>query len=255
MGYLMRILLLCLLPLSVAAQEQTPQEIQDSGYISNFIASNLSGVSRNVVISGFAGALSSRATIRVLTIADEGGIWLRMEGLTLDWNRAALLGGAIDITELSADQITIFRAPVSTSTTPSAEAVAFALPDLPVSVNIETLNAAQITLGAPLLGEAVNLSVTGKVSLANGEGSADIVATRLGAKAGQFAVTTAYSNITRILALDLSLTESADGIVARLLTLPGRPAVAMTLAGTRRLMIMRPNCRSRRTERNGSAAR
>ena len=232
MGYFIRILLLCLLPLRVAAQEQTPQEIQDSGYISSFIASNLSGVSRNVVISGFAGALSSRATIRVLTIADEGGIWLRMEGLTLDWNRAALLGGAIDITELSADRITIFRAPVSTATTPSAEAVLFALPDLPVSVNIETLNAAQITLGAPLLGEEVNLSVTGKVSLANGEGSADIVATRLGAKAGQFAVTAAYSNITRILALDLSLTESADGIVARLLTLPGRPAVAMTVAGT-----------------------
>ena len=72
--------LLCLLPLSAMAQEQTPQEQQDSGYISSFIASNLSGVSRNVVISGFAGALSSRATIRVLTVADETGVWLRKIG-------------------------------------------------------------------------------------------------------------------------------------------------------------------------------
>lgn len=236
MGHLLRhltALLFCLLPLGVLAQEElTPQEQQDTGYISSFIANNLSGVSRNVVISGFAGALSSRATIRVLTVADDTGVWLRMEGLTLDWNRSALLGGAIDITELSADQITIFRAPVSTAVATSPEAVPFALPDLPVSVNIETLKAAQITLGAPLLGEEVNLAVTGKVALSNGEGSAELLADRIGDKAGQFAVNGSYSNITRIVALNLSLTEAADGIVARLLTLPGRPAVALSLSGT-----------------------
>ena len=224
--------ILCLLPFGAVAQELTAQEQQDSGYISSFIANNLSGVSRNVVISGFDGALSSRATIRVLTVADDTGVWLRLEGVTLDWNRAALFSGAIDITELSADQITIFRAPISTDTAPSPQAVPFALPDLPVSVNIETLNAAQITLGAPLLGQEVNLVVTGKVALSNGEGTAELLADRIGDQAGQFALTGSYSNITRIVALNLSLTEAADGIVARLLTLPGRPSVALTLAGT-----------------------
>ena len=232
LGHLVILWLLCLLPFGAMAQELTPQEQQDTGYISSFIANNLSGVSRNVIISGFAGALSSRATIRVLTVADDTGVWLRMEGLTLEWNRSALLGGAIDITELSADQITIFRAPVRTATPASPEAVPFALPDLPVSVNIETLNAAQITLGASLLGEEVNLAVTGKVSLANGEGSADLLADRIGDKAGQFAVNGTYSNITRIVGLNVSLTEAADGIVSRLLTLPGRPSVALTLSGT-----------------------
>lgn len=235
MGWLIRIwaiLLLCLLSIGALAQELSPQEEQDKGYIASFISSNLSGVSRTVVISGFAGALSSKATIRVLTVADDTGIWLRMEGLVLDWNRAALLGGAIDITELSADQITIFRAPVSTAKPTSPEAVPFALPDLPVSVNISSLRAAQITLGAPLLGEEVNLGVTGTVSLANGEGSAALVADRIGGQAGQFNVSGSFSNITQILALNMALTEAPDGIVARLLTLPGRPAVDLNLAGT-----------------------
>ena len=226
------VLLLCLLPLGALAQEQSPQEEQDKGYIASFISDNLSGVSRNVVISGFAGALSSKATIRVLTVADDTGVWLRMEGLVLEWNRSALLGGAIDITELSADQITIFRAPVSTATPVSPEAVPFGLPDLPVSVSIQTLRAAQITLGAPVLGEEVNLGVTGMVSLANGEGSAELVADRIGGQAGQFNIAGSFSNITRILALNMALTEAPDGIVARLLTLPGRPAVDLNLAGT-----------------------
>ena len=224
--------LLLWLPFAVQAQELSPQEEQDKGYIASFISNNLSGVSRSVVISGFSGALSSRATIRVLTVADDTGVWLRMEGLVLDWDRAALLGGRIDINELSADQITILRAPVRTSTPPNPQAVAFALPDLPVSVNIAQLGITQITLGAPLLGEEVNLSVSGDVALQNGEGTATLLADRIGDQAGQFALTGSYSNITRILALTLDLTEAPDGIIARVLNLPGRPAVHLALEGT-----------------------
>ena len=224
--------LLLWLPFAVQAQELSPQEEQDKGYIASFISNNLSGVSRSVVISGFSGALSSRATIRVLTVADDTGVWLRMEGLVLDWDRAALLGGRIDINELSADQITILRAPVRTATPPNPEAVAFALPELPVSVNIAQLGITRITLGAPLLGEEVNLSVSGDVALQNGEGTATLLADRIGDQAGQFALTGSYSNITRILGLTLDLTEAPDGIIARVLNLPGRPAVHLALEGT-----------------------
>lgn len=222
----------CLMPLYVSAQEETTQEIQDSGFISKLIADNLSGISRDVVISGFDGALSARATIRVLTVADDGGVWLRMEGLTLDWDRAALLRGQIEIAELSADQITILRAPVSSSSLPNPEARAFSLPDLPVAVNIGALRANRIVLGAAVLGEAVEVRLTGRVNLANGEGSAVVQADRTDGKPGRFAIDASYSNASRILGLDLDLTEANDGIVARLLDLRGRPAVRLQLTGT-----------------------
>ena len=232
MRALVWIIVLLLWPLTANAQEMTAQEEQDSGYIASFISDNLSGVSRDVVISGFDGALSSRATIRVLTVADATGVWLRMEGLVLDWNRSALLRGRIEINALTADQITIFRAPVSESEDPSPEASAFALPELPVSVDITAVTATRITLGAPLLGEEISLSLNGTVALSGGEGSARLLADRIGEQAGRFEIDGAYSNITRVLALTADLTEAEDGIIARLLDLPGRPAVQLTLAGT-----------------------
>ena len=232
-------LLLLLWPLATPAQEATPpteeltaQEEEDVGFLANLIANNLSGVSRDVRVIGFRGALSSRATVRLLTVTDAQGVWLRMEDLTLDWDRSALFGGRIEVEELSAGHITILRVPVSEAVAPSPEASPFALPELPVSINIGTLNAARITLGAPLLGEEIDLSVTGSVALAGGEGTANIVAERLDGTVGRFVIDGAYSNTTRVLALNMDLTEEPAGIVARLLDLPGQPAVRLTLAGT-----------------------
>ena len=77
---------LALLPLPAFAQEG-----EDEGFITEFIEDNLSATARDVDIQGFAGALSSRATIERLTIADGQGVWLVAEDLALDWNRSALL--------------------------------------------------------------------------------------------------------------------------------------------------------------------
>ena len=232
-------ILLLLWPLAALAQEpglraeeMTPQEEEDVGFLANLIAENLSGVSRDVRIIGFRGALSSQATVRLLTVADAEGVWLRMEDLTLDWDRSALFGGRVEVKELSAGHITILRAPISEAVAPSPEANPFALPELPVSINIGKLNAARITLGTPLLGEEIALSVTGSVALAGGEGTANIVAERLDGTVGRFEIDGAYSNDTRVLALNMDLTEEPAGIVARLLDLPGQPAVRLTLAGT-----------------------
>ncbi len=49
--------------------------------------------------------------------------------------------------------------------------------------------------------------------------------------AARLALTATYANATQVLDLDLSLTEPADGIVANLLGIEGRPPVALTLTG------------------------
>ncbi len=223
---------LLIAPFAAVAQG-TAQEEADKSYLASLISDNLSGAGREVLIYGFAGALSSRATIDRLTVADAEGVWLTLEGVVFDWNRAALLRGAIDIQEMSATRIGIARLPsVDDGTMPSVEAKPFQLPDLPVSVNIETLSVETIALGAPLLGEPIDLSLTGKVGLSGGEGSATISAERLNGQTGSFEIAASYSNDTNILGLTMNVVEAEDGIVARLLDLPGRPSVRLALDGT-----------------------
>ncbi|SEV92534.1 autotransporter secretion inner membrane protein TamB [Cognatiyoonia koreensis] len=222
---------LLLLPFAAHAQSQ---EDEDKGYLTNLIEDNLSGDTREVNIIGFAGALSSEATIERLTVADSQGIWLTLEDVTLDWNRSALLRGAIDVQELSAAKITVARAPLPDDSIelPDAEATPFALPELPVSIELDELRIEEISLGESFLGEPVTLSLTGTAQLADGAGSANVEAVRLDDRQGRFAIVGSYDNTSQVLELDLDLNEGPAGIIARLIDLPGRPAVDLSLTGT-----------------------
>ena len=60
---------------------------RDRGLLQGFIEDNLSDAGREVRIEGFAGALSSQATLDEMTIADDQGVWLTLRGVTLDWTR------------------------------------------------------------------------------------------------------------------------------------------------------------------------
>ena len=215
-------------PLFAFAQTQ---EDEDKGYLTTLIEENLSGASRDINIVGFAGALSSEATIEQLTVADADGIWLTLEDIVLDWNRAALLRGAIDVQELSAARVIVARAPLSEDTGPTPEAAPFSLPELPVSVNLEQLNIGQVELGEAFLGEPITVSLSGAAQLSGGEGSVNVTAQRLGEKSGVFEIAGSYANEARVLDLLLNLEEGPDGIAARLLDLPGRPAIDLEIAG------------------------
>ena len=215
-----------------AALAQT-QEEADKSYLASLIEDNLSGAGREVSIIGFQGALSSQATIDVLTIADTEGVWLTIEDIVLDWNRSALLRGAIDVQELSAAHVVLSRPPVADPNAVSAtlEAKPFALPELPVSIALGKLNIDLIELGDVFLGEPISVSLSGTAALGDGEGTANIIANRIDGKSGAFEIKGSYANATRQLGLLLRLEEGADGIAARVLDLPGRPAVKLVIEG------------------------
>ena len=208
------------------------QDDGDGGFLENLIEENLSGAGREVRVEGFEGALSSRATIDELTIADSEGVWLRIENAVLDWNRSALLRRRLEVTELSAETIELLRRPVTEPAAPSPEATGFSLPELPVAVRIEELHADELILGEPILGEAAVLTLDGSVALADGEGTASIEVVRIDAEEGRLVLDGSYTNETGVLDLTLALEEGPDGIVASFLNLPGRPSVALGIEGT-----------------------
>lgn len=229
-GRILRALILLLaLVVPAGAQED------DQGFLTRTLQSYLSDAGREVTIRGFQGALSSRATMRELTIADAEGPWLILRDVVLDWDRSALFGRRIEVNELGAGRIEVLRAPVTDSDgidLPSATArQPFALPDLPVSIRIGRLNADSVHIGAPILGEAAEFRLLGGAELAGGQGEARLEAHRIDGGEGRFVLAGSFDNLSRRLSLDLTLAEGQGGIAARLIGIPGAPAVELTARG------------------------
>ena len=229
---------LCLmlaLPLAAQAQDSsdaTSAEAEDDkGFITRFLEENLSGAGRKVVIDGFQGALSSRATFTRLTISDDDGIWITLENGAMHWSRAALLTGRVSINELSADRVILPRLPGGGDSAPQAEAKEFALPQLPVSVNVEKIAVGRVELGKGIIGQEAVLAINGSMKLENGAGETNLTIDRVDGPRGQFALIAGFSNETRVLDLDLKLDEDRDGLFTNIVGLHGRPAVSAEIKG------------------------
>ncbi|MEQ8368982.1 MAG: translocation/assembly module TamB domain-containing protein [Roseicyclus sp.] len=212
----------------------TAQDDGDQSRIVRFLQDQLSDGARQITIRGFRGALSSTAQMDLLTIADSEGVWLTLENAQLEWSRAALLRGALQINQLTAERIELARAPVAEPgriDLPQAEATPFALPDLPVSIQIDRVAIETVQLGAPILGTAVDLSLAGSASLAGGSGAADLEIQRLDGPRGVFDLNASFDNATEALIVSLLLDEDPGGLAATLLNLPDAPALRLTVDG------------------------
>lgn len=212
-----------------AAMGQGTQD--DAGFVVSFLQDQLSSAGREVRLTGFEGALSSRATIEELTIADDDGVWLILRGAVLDWNRAALLRRRVEINELAADEIILRRAPRPGPDPISPEAREFSLPDLPVSLRVDQVQAARVEIDAALFGEAAVISLSGRAQLAGGAGETTLEIERIDGPEGALRLSGSFDNLSRALTLDLSLQEAAGGIAATLAALPGLPALDLDVAG------------------------
>lgn len=225
---------LTLIGLPAGAQDDTTEE-EDKSILESFLEENLSSEGMEVTVNGFSGALSREATMQEMTFADAEGVWLRLEDVALNWNRAAVLRGRIEVRELSAGLIELARLPAGGSSGPSAEASDFTLPDLPVSIDIGLIDAERLVLGAPVLGERIEMTLEGSANLADGEGAVDVALSRTDGELGDLTLAGSYSNTSKVLAVNLRLEEGQGGIVANLASLPGEPALSVRVEGEDRL--------------------
>jgi translocation and assembly module TamB len=216
-----------LIALPAAAQEE------DEGFLTRQIQNLLSGAGREVDIVGFQGALSSSASFERMTIADDDGIWLTLEDVVLDWNRSALLRGRLEVERLSAARIDIPRLPApAEGTLPEPEATPFTfpqLPDLPVSVNVQQVEIAQVTLGEPLVGQAVELQMNARARLNDDGLDMAFNANRTDGRRGVFDLSVILSRGDDTLRTLLEVSEQEGGIAAALLGIPDTPSVELTV--------------------------
>jgi translocation and assembly module TamB len=214
--------------LAIAQDEET----RENGAILRYIEDQISSGNRRIRLSGVAGALSSQATVQRITIADRDGVWLEIRRAAINWNRGALFRGRVDVTLLRADEIEVSRLPVPDDAGPTPEATPFAVPDLPVSVLIERLQAGRVILGSSVIGQAAEMAVDGSLRIGEGELDTALAMQRLDGPGGSFALDAEFSNEGRQLATRIDFSEPSNGLVATLLNIPGRPAMEMKGQGS-----------------------
>lgn len=212
---------------SVRGQDEDGQQ----GVLARVVSRLLTTETSRVEIGRIDGVLSSTATIHGIRVSDADGVWLSLGRAELDWSRAALFRGRLQVTELTLTDLDIARRPPPT---PRPEEVADGplLPEVPVEIVVERFALDRLTLGESILGEPVALAAEGSARLGDpAQGlSLDFEARRLDAE-GSLGIDLAYVPETGRLALALEHQEPAGGVLARLLDVPGLPPVRLTLAG------------------------
>ncbi|RMH46924.1 MAG: hypothetical protein D6688_04140, partial [Alphaproteobacteria bacterium] len=215
---------LCGAPLLAAGAE-------DKSYLESLLEERLSGPGYHVTIEGFEGALSSQARVARIAIADGEGTWLEIRDATLDWQRAALLRGRLEVEKLSAARITLSRRPKAAKRRFTPEARAFTLPELPVSVRIGRIEAREITLGASVLGAPVRGTLAGSARLDASGGEVLLSARRTDGRRGRLELSARLAREEGRLTLRLVVDEGPRGVVANLLKIPDRPALLLEMLG------------------------
>ncbi|MEM6478908.1 MAG: hypothetical protein AAF647_07660, partial [Pseudomonadota bacterium] len=216
-------LALWLMPVFAAAQ---------SAQIARLLENQLSNEERKVEITGFEGALTARATIDRIRVSDAQGVWLEARGLLLDWNRAALLAGRLDVRALTAEQISLLRAPQSAGPQlPSEEASGFRIPDLPVAVALDRLEIGRLRLGESLLGVPLEARLALSARLDGAALALALEAERIDGQPGRAELDFSYADESHTLTVRVDVSEPRGGVVARALSLPGLPSVALSVAG------------------------
>jgi translocation and assembly module TamB len=120
-----------------------------------------------LTIEGLQGPLPGSPGIGRLTMADDQGVWLEVEGARLAWDPLALLRREAHVETLSAGRIALHRLPAGEAQPEPAQPGPLIprLPELPVAIRLDRLEAERIEIGAPVLGEPVVLRLSGQARL------------------------------------------------------------------------------------------
>jgi translocation and assembly module TamB len=230
--------LLCL-PVALHAAED------EKSWLVNWVEKTISTPDFRVSLDRIEGALSADMRVGALTIADRRGVWLTINDARLVWTRGDLMSGKLTVERLEAASIDVARAPDPSPATaakkPPAPAASepFVWPQLPVVVTIGALQTPIIRLPADIAGEDMALAAKAGGAL-DSQGfhiKADvrrIADPKTGGPpppAAAFLFDAGYAAADGRLTLDLDYREPAGGLVARMLNLPGRPPLAMTVKG------------------------
>lgn len=197
----------------------------------------LQGQGINIQLEGWQGHLPLSFGLDHLTLADEQGVWLELEGLRLAWKPMALLQGRVHVEELSLRRFALERLPPTQGKVeppPVKESakgpIELRLPEGLPLIQVDRLALSSIALGAPVLGEAIQLGLDGEVTAGSKEGARARLALRRLDQDTAKVILAAGLDPNQTLELNLEAEESG-GLVKRLAKLPLTGPLSLQLHG------------------------
>ena len=192
-----------------------------------------------IEIGDIGGRWPRHLVIEDLRLHDAEGEWLTLRRLALDWQPLELWRGRALVERLASEGLSVRRAPAGDS---DGEAEGeFAIPALPVEIEIENFLLTETRLGEELAGQDVAFDAEGAVTFARGGGALSVRAARTDDVTGVLSLTLAYLPGSGRGSLSLSLEDGAPGrpgIAAPLLDIDGLDRLALTASGELREGLM-----------------
>ena len=121
------------------------------------IAEAVSTSTSKVEFDGLDGWLPGAPRVRRITIADQKGIWMVLDGVAMDWHPVRLLWGEVQVDKLSVKQARWIRKPVTAGA--SGEGPSLAIP----SIALSRFQVSEIIVEPLVAGVGANLQIDGTV--------------------------------------------------------------------------------------------
>lgn len=197
------------------------------------ISALISTPDRGVSFSAPEGLLSGDLKIDTLVLSDDRGPYAELGGIRVDWSPGSLIGGVFRAEYVTADTVNLIRAPLPPKEPQPAEAAPASDggSSLPVGIRVAQIDLPDINLSESLSGRDFSLSLKGSIDATGPDIAIDLQASRKDEPNAKASVDVVYAPTDNRLTLQANVSEPEGGLLARLLRLPGAPAVELALDG------------------------
>ncbi|MFZ1415380.1 MAG: hypothetical protein WAS73_12490, partial [Defluviicoccus sp.] len=183
-------------------------------------------------IGGLEGPFPERLHFRDVSLRDADGLLISLDEGEVLWHPLTLLAGRLEIEAIDLGTLTIERLPAGTGEDEPEATADWSLPRLPIDIVLKRFHLETLALGPAVAGVAARLTADADLTFdRSGQLTANAAARRLDGPPLDLRLAADYDGPRAWLALAFDLHEPADGLLASLLDLPGRPAIDVTLKG------------------------
>jgi translocation and assembly module TamB len=195
------------------------------------ISAIVSTPDRGISFTRPEGLLTGDLRIDALTLSDDMGPYAQIGGIKIDWSPTSLVTGVFRAEHISADTVNFIRAPRPPKAPATTQTTNSSGSPLPVGIRVAQIDLPDINLSQALSGRDFSLSVKGSIDATGPDISLDLQATRKDEPDAMASADVVYAPSENRLTLKAAVSEPQGGLLARVLRLPGTPAVELALDG------------------------
>ena len=179
-------------------------------------------------ISEPSGLLTGRLRAKSVVLGDTDGRYAELTDVAIDWSPLDLLFFEFNAERVAVASIALDRLPKAPEDSAQQSSGEFSLP---VEVDVQSLDLPEIELGEPVLGREQHLALTGSGSATMKRIALKLAAVERDRPDARLAADILFDPDANALRLEADVSEPENGMLARLLRLPGEPAVDIRLTG------------------------